>query len=194
MPKRSKHPYVAWRDGRPRFQPSPQLRLEGHKGQDLRHADGRWFSEAEAIDWSAAFIARLARKGYAQRRASKVLGPPVTGFYERGFIYFLWAGDAIKVGYSTNPFGRVSTLMTGVSAPMRMLFTVPGTVGDEKRLHRRLRSQRVRGEWFRASIATLLVLRMVLNESAAIRGDSEPRERPSHIDFLSQPESQEDVS
>ena len=29
--------HVSWRDGRPRFQPSAQLREEGWKGEDLRH-------------------------------------------------------------------------------------------------------------------------------------------------------------
>lgn len=59
MPKRSPHPHVAWRDGRPRFSPDQILRAAGHKGQDLRHADGSWYSRGEAVDWSDRFVASL---------------------------------------------------------------------------------------------------------------------------------------
>jgi len=175
MPKKSQHPHVAWRGGRPRFQPAVNLRLEGHVSHDLRHPDGRWFSFEEAVNWSRAFLLKRqqakAPEGEPLPLPPETALHPVSGRYERGFIYFLWAGSAIKVGYSRNPFGRVGSLMTGVSDPVRLFFTVPGTRGDERRLHRRLRSQHLRGEWFKASTATLLVLRMVLNESDGIRGE-----------------------
>lgn len=54
--------HVSWRDGRPRFQPSKVLRAAGHKGQDLRHEDGRWFTEGEALDWSNAQIKKLKKQ------------------------------------------------------------------------------------------------------------------------------------
>jgi hypothetical protein len=59
MPKKSPHPHVVWRDGRPRFQPGPALRAQGHTGHDLRHPDGRWLSKGEAVDWSIAFQKKL---------------------------------------------------------------------------------------------------------------------------------------
>jgi len=60
-PKRTNpHPHVAWRDGRPRFQPSPSLRQQGYKPYDLRASDGRWFTRGQAVDWSAQFCQRLA--------------------------------------------------------------------------------------------------------------------------------------
>jgi len=43
-----KLPYVIWRDGRPRFQPSSREQKIGFKGRDLKHADGRWFTLDEA--------------------------------------------------------------------------------------------------------------------------------------------------
>ncbi|TRL39858.1 tyrosine-type recombinase/integrase [Rhizobium straminoryzae] len=51
--------HVAWREGRPRFVPAKTLREQGFKGKDLRHDDGRWFSEGEALDWSRAFSRSL---------------------------------------------------------------------------------------------------------------------------------------
>ncbi|MER2536909.1 MAG: hypothetical protein ABTQ31_17285 [Rhizobiaceae bacterium] len=67
MPKKSPHPYVVWREGRPRFVPDQRLRAAGHKGRDLRHEDGRWYSRGEAVDWSEAFVGRLAE---AKRKAA----------------------------------------------------------------------------------------------------------------------------
>lgn len=185
MGKKSLHPQVAWRDGRPRFSPDQLLRAAGHRGRDLRHEDGRWFTMGEAIDWAADF--RRQRLGDVD---TTEMAPAAAPFpdnvestpevrrrgrpkqpysnYQRGYIYFLWAGPGIKIGYSGRPFSRAAELMTGISSPMRMFFTVPGTMGDEQRLHRRLESQKLRGEWFKASRTTLSVLRLVLAENDGI--------------------------
>ncbi|MEY9718818.1 tyrosine-type recombinase/integrase [Sinorhizobium fredii] len=61
--------HVAWRQGRPRFEPSKTLREKGHKGKDLRHEDGRWFTEGEALDWSNTFSRRLKREKAAAAKA-----------------------------------------------------------------------------------------------------------------------------
>ncbi|MBX3580108.1 MAG: hypothetical protein KF723_23135 [Rhizobiaceae bacterium] len=74
MPKKSAIPHVAWRDGRPRFSPSQLLRGQGHKGRDLRHADGRWFSRGEAVDWSDAFRKQLADERRSARSAATPTG------------------------------------------------------------------------------------------------------------------------
>ncbi len=47
---------ISWRGGRPRFEPSKTLRNMGLKGEDLRHADGRWFSEGECLDWDRTVL------------------------------------------------------------------------------------------------------------------------------------------
>lgn len=93
MPKKSPHPHVAWRDGRPRFQPGPELRELGHVGTDLRWPDpapaswkpvelrqgdrnaGRWFSRGEAVDWSEAFTKALDRKPKKPARVKKPAAP-----------------------------------------------------------------------------------------------------------------------
>lgn len=57
--------HVAWRNGRPRFMPGPQLRQEGWQGEDLRHGPethrpghkprkiGPWFTAEECVAWVA---------------------------------------------------------------------------------------------------------------------------------------------
>ncbi len=47
--------YVEWRDGRPRFKPGKGLQLLGYKARDLKHPDGRWLTQGEAVDWSNNF-------------------------------------------------------------------------------------------------------------------------------------------
>lgn len=51
--------HVSWRAGRPRFEPSETLRRQGHKGHDLKSADGQWLTLDQAQAWSFAFVARL---------------------------------------------------------------------------------------------------------------------------------------
>ena len=63
--------YVSWRDGRPRFQPGKALRDLGYKGRDLRHEDGRWFSEGEATDWSNTFAGSLKARPTDPAEAKK---------------------------------------------------------------------------------------------------------------------------
>jgi hypothetical protein len=70
MPKKSPHPHVAWRDGRPRFSPGPELRAAGHAGRDLRHDDGCWYSRGECVDWSEAFVKSLSAAQAAEAKKS----------------------------------------------------------------------------------------------------------------------------
>lgn len=76
MPKISPHPYVSWRDGRPRFSPSPELRERGYKGKDLRHPDGRWFTKGEAVDWSANLLKDLAAESRKSKKKQIAVSTP----------------------------------------------------------------------------------------------------------------------
>ncbi len=63
--------HIAWRDGKPRFEPSKTLRNAGHKGKDLRHEDGTWFTEGEALDWSNKLSKKLKRERAAAPKPEK---------------------------------------------------------------------------------------------------------------------------
>ena len=165
--------YVAWRNGKPRFMPSPQLREEGYKGKDLRHADGRWFSQEETVQWSEDFMRkrplwpglRVMKKRPETRVAKARRG--------QGFIYFLWCGDLLKVGFSKKPHIRVASLLTANGEPMRLFLAVPGEAADEGRIHKRLAFHRTRGEWFNATPAALDVIAMELE--AAVKAVPMPK-------------------
>jgi hypothetical protein len=68
-------------------------------------------------------------------------------------VYFLRAGDAIKIGRTKNLARRLRALATGSAAPLELLAAVPGGRELEARLHRRWRQLHLRGEWFRAGEA-----------------------------------------
>lgn len=76
MSRTPKIKHVAWREGRPRFQPGPALRQAGHQGRDLRHGDGSWFSQGEALDWSNRFCAALAAPSNQQARSPRKPAQP----------------------------------------------------------------------------------------------------------------------
>ncbi len=69
-------------------------------------------------------------------------------------IYFLEAVGVgnIKIGFtdSLDASDRLSDLQTGSPVPLRLLGTIPGTMADEKDLHRRFASALACGrEWFK---------------------------------------------
>jgi hypothetical protein len=67
-----------------------------------------------------------------------------------GFIYVIQsiATKMIKIGFSVMPEGRVKGLQTGSPDKLKLLGKWPGTMYDEKRIHRFLRQHRKHGEWF----------------------------------------------
>lgn len=66
-PAEPKIRYIAWRRGRPRFEPSPTLRAKGYAGEDLRNGDGSWLTEEQARQWSW----ELGRRIEAEARSEK---------------------------------------------------------------------------------------------------------------------------
>jgi len=79
MSEKIQIPYVAWRNGRPRFEPSATLRKAGHKGHDLKSPAGAWMTVGQALDWSKGFSARIeADRRKARDRKAKEKKQAVT--------------------------------------------------------------------------------------------------------------------
>lgn len=76
---------------------------------------------------------------------------PESGGYS--VIYFLEAVGvgSIKIGFTdrTDVESRIAEIQTGCPVPVRLLKSMPGTLEDEKNLHRRFASSRLNGEWFK---------------------------------------------
>lgn len=66
-----------------------------------------------------------------------------------GYVYFVRAGDAIKIGFSTNSKTRLASLQTSNSEQLELLAMMRGTQSDERDLHQQFCHLNLRGEWFR---------------------------------------------
>ncbi|MFN4288938.1 MAG: hypothetical protein ACK4E3_10640 [Brevundimonas sp.] len=98
---------LKWRDGRPRWEPSPSSRRAGIGGVDLREADGTWMSPGRAVEvaearceWAAILRDALGDDADRAAEARAVLGeaianlPPVPVEPERARVRVL-IGDLI---------------------------------------------------------------------------------------------------
>lgn len=78
------------------------------------------------------------------------LFPPTGPTTATGFIYYGTDGNNIKIGYSASPRRR------GGELKLTMLWSLPGTVEDEREHHRMWARHRIIGsEWFRPDPAIL---------------------------------------
>lgn len=74
------------------------------------------------------------------------------------FVYFILAPayKRIKIGFcSGNPYGRLAELQTGCPERLVLIGFVRATRSLESNLHRKYRTDRTFGEWFR--VGTLLI-------------------------------------
>lgn len=69
----------------------------------------------------------------------------------RGQIYFVRAGENVKIGFTRNVEQRLAQLQTFFPFPLELLLAMPGSLLTERQLHHRFRFSRVTGEWFRYS-------------------------------------------
>lgn len=84
-----------------------------------------------------------------------------------GHVYFIEAGDFIKIGYTTSPVARIIKMRTDCPWPIKILHHEPGTFRDEKALHRRFETHRTNGEWFRrdSELLEYIATRKAANQS-----------------------------
>lgn len=93
------------------------------------------------------------RRLEADRRiAMPLVAPPPATCQPRhtsGFIYFLECGEFVKIGFSTSPNCRVSSIATGSPHDVRIIGLMRGTYPDEKSLHKTYAGRHHAREWFR---------------------------------------------
>ncbi|MBX9659093.1 MAG: GIY-YIG nuclease family protein [Nitrospiraceae bacterium] len=75
-----------------------------------------------------------------------------------GYIYVIQLGEhgPIKIGHSQNPKKRVDLLQVGAAERIYVRAITPGSVADEKALHKKYSEYRLRGEWFQPADDMLL--------------------------------------
>jgi len=67
----------------------------------------------------------------------------------RSYVYFLAAGDFIKIGTSRAFTERMHKVRTDIPFQIEVLLLEEGSTKEEKALHKRFAAVRHRGEWFR---------------------------------------------
>jgi hypothetical protein len=67
----------------------------------------------------------------------------------RGTVYFVRAGDRVKIGFTTDVRRRISELQTFFPEPLELLLELRGSVLVEHELHRRFADLCLTREWFR---------------------------------------------
>lgn len=76
-------------------------------------------------------------------------------------IYYIRKGaeGPIKIGFTAGQVERrMAQLQTGHHEPLILLGTSPGTIEDEKSIHRELKDFHIHGEWFRPEPALLFTI------------------------------------
>lgn len=66
-------------------------------------------------------------------------------------LYFIQAGNAVKIGRTRNLVPRLSTIQVGNHEYLNCLLVLRSRGYEEKEWHRRYSRQHIRGEWYRLS-------------------------------------------
>jgi len=128
--------------------PDPRSRSTNDDGRRIERVNGG-FKVLNYHKYRERDIADTLRTHERERKRSYrtqgTSGTPI-----KGYVYFLQAGDSIKVGFSVNPWSRAKELQTGNAEKGVLLGTIKGTQYDEAAIHEKFSRFRLNGEWFRA--------------------------------------------
>src|SRR5262245_44590203 len=87
-------------------------------------------------------VARMQREARAAQIVER------TAESNRGYVYILKSGNAVKIGFTRNPKNRKKAILTGCSEPGFICKVVLGGRATERHFHERFSKYRLRGEWF----------------------------------------------
>lgn len=94
--------YVSWRNGQPRFEPSPTLRSLGYTGLDLKDENDNWMTAGQALDWSRTFSSALKAARRTAAPKPKALLPvkrapePPPAAYPLSRLFDDWLSERIN--------------------------------------------------------------------------------------------------
>lgn len=69
----------------------------------------------------------------------------------RSFTYFIEGENAIKIGHSWYPKGRMKDIQCSTPVRLKLLLSVPTSMLTESAAHAKFQHLRISGEWFRPS-------------------------------------------
>lgn len=78
------------------------------------------------------------------------------GDYNNHIIYFIQAGETIKIGITRNLETRLKSLQVGNAHELIVLKTIDGTKQTEELIHHHFRDYNMNGEWFSGKIKSMI--------------------------------------
>lgn len=84
------------------------------------------------------------------------------------YVYFMKAGNTVKIGHSKNPRERAKSLQTSRHEQIEILYTVSGGRITERYFHNKFAKCRLHGEWFQYGSRIALFLAGLPYEESAI--------------------------
>jgi hypothetical protein len=67
---------------------------------------------------------------------------------KRGVVYFVKAGERVKIGFTVDVERRLSQLQALFPDDLELVLSIPGSILMEKELHRRFQAFQLKREWF----------------------------------------------
>ena len=102
-----------------------------------------YFKDAAPMEWEIK-----PSRGIEQMAQMESQPEPKQNPRPSAVVYFIQAGEFVKIGFSVNPESRIDELKTGCPFELKLLTTVPGGKKMEKELHQIFAAHRQHGEWF----------------------------------------------
>lgn len=97
------------------------------------------------------------------------------------FIYFLRAGEFVKIGRSKLWKERMAHMQIGSPYTIVPLLVLIGDAAHERKLHSRFRADRYRGEWFHMSPTISAFIKQSLKDCVAKSETIDLRKPPPEI-------------
>jgi hypothetical protein len=119
-----------------------------HPGTDVTVIDRRYLSESN--QHHTYIRVRLAeKKNEGPTEVAKYINERVDEEIQNCRVYFIDNGDYVKIGYTMNLNGRLSSLRCGSPYDVQVLLAIPGNYAKESELHKRFNHLHHRREWFK---------------------------------------------
>jgi len=104
------------------------------------------------------------------------------------FVYFIRAGEHIKIGRTSNIYNRFATIAREVPDKCVLVAIMPGSAGQERALHTRFSHLRANGEWFRADGDLLSFIAEIGDEIPTPALETSQRVLDNHVQHEVEPE------
>jgi integrase len=172
-PKNNGRYVFDWRNLRKHFEAGLKLAgIENFRFHDLRHTSATWMRQEGAsleliqrnlghssIQVTQRYAHVDDREALAAANAITTLLPPNVVRFQPApkaqFVYFITDGDHMKIGHSSDPERRLRAAQTCHPKTLWLVGTIAATKITEDAAHRKFADDRLRGEWFSVTGATL---------------------------------------